>query len=163
MAERKVRVAIAQAAPVFLDLGKSVEKAVNLTREAAREGARLLAFGESWLPGYPAWLDLCAGSAYWDHAPAKQAYARLAENSALIPGAEIDRLCAAAREHAVVIVIGVHERVSGARGHGTLYNTNLVIGSDGTILSRHRKLVPTHAERLVWGLRDGGDLEAVPT
>ena len=77
MAERKVRVAIAQAAPVFLDLDRSVEKAVRLIEEAARKGARLVAFGESWLPGYPAWLDLCPGAAFWDHPPAKRAYARL--------------------------------------------------------------------------------------
>jgi nitrilase len=163
MAERKVRAAIAQAAPVFLDLGKSVEKAVHLIGEAARKGARVVAFGESWLPGYPAWLDLCAGSAYWDHPPAKRAYARLVENSALIPGPETDRLCDAARENGVVVVIGVHERVAEGPGHGTLYNANLVIGSDGAILTRHRKLVPTHAERLVWGQGDGSGLEAAAT
>ncbi len=159
MAKRIVRVAIAQAAPVFLDLDKSVEKAVRLTGEAAR----LVAFGETWLPGYPAWLDLCPGSAYWDHPPAKRAYARLVENSAVIPGPETGRLCAAAREHAVVLVIGIHERVAAGAGHGTLYNTQLVIAPDGTILGRHRKLVPTHAERLVWGPGDGGGLEAVAT
>src|SRR5206468_7401347 len=75
MAERKVRVAIAQAAPVFLDLGRSLEKAVRLIDEAARKGARLVAFGESWLPGYPAWLDLSPGAAIWAHPPAKRAYA----------------------------------------------------------------------------------------
>ena len=163
MAERKVRVAIVQAAPLFLDLDKSVDKAIRLTGEAARKGARLVAFGESWLPGYPAWLDLCPGSAYWDHAPAKKAYARLVGNSAVIPGPETDRLGAAARENGVVMVIGMHERVAGGPGHGTLYNTNLVIGPDGEILSRHRKLVPTHAERLVWGPGNGEGLEAVST
>src|SRR5262245_15258568 len=146
MTSGTVRVAIAQASPVLLDLPRSVEKAALLAGEAARKGARLVAFGESWLPGYPAWLDLCPGSAYWNHPPAKRAYARLVENSAIIPGPETDRLCAAAREHRVVIVIGVHERVAEGPGHGTLYNTNLVIGSDGTLLTRHRKLVPTHAE-----------------
>ena len=163
MARRIVRVAIAQAAPVFLNLEESVEKAVRLTAEAAAKGARLVAFGETWLPGYPAWLDLCPGAASWDHPPAKRAHARLVENSAVIPGPETDRLCAAAREHAVVLVIGVHERVAAGPGHGTLYNAQLVVGPDGTILSRHRKLVPTHAERLVWGPGDGEGLEAVAT
>ena len=163
MKKRTVNVAIAQAAPVFLDLDKSVEKAVRWVGEAAGKGAALVAFGESWLPGYPAWLDLCPGSASWDHPPAKRAYARLVENSAVIPGPETDRLRAAAREHAIVVVIGVHERVATGAGHGTLYNTQLVIGPDGTILGRHRKLVPTHAERLVWGPGDGGDLEAFAT
>ncbi len=163
MTERKIRVAIVQAAPVFLDLEKSVEKAVGLMGEAARKGARLAAFGESWLPGYPAWLDLCPGAASWDHSPAKRAYARLVENSAVIPGPVTDRLGAAARENGIVVVIGVHERVVAGPGHGTLYNTNLIIGSDGALLSRHRKLVPTHAERLVWGSGDGSGLEAVAT
>ncbi|PYT16259.1 MAG: nitrilase [Acidobacteria bacterium] len=163
MARRIVRVAIAQAAPVFLNLEESVEKAVRLTAEAAAKGARVVAFGETWLPGYPAWLDLCPGAASWDHPPAKRAHARLVENSAVIPGPETDRLCAAAREHAVVLVIGVHERVAAGPGHGTLYNAQLVVGPDGTILSRHRKLVPTHAERLVWGPGDGEGLEAVAT
>src|SRR6266446_6720458 len=163
MAERKVRVAIAQAAPVFLDLDRSLEKAVRLIEEAARKGARLVAFGETWLPGYPAWLDLCPGAARWDHPPAKKAYARLLENSVAIPGPETERLAEAARAHAMVVVIGVHERVPMGPGHGTLYNTQIVFGADGAILSRHRKLVPTHAERLVWGQGDGGGLAAVPT
>src|SRR5262245_55562101 len=96
MAERKVRVAVAQASPVFLDMKRSVEKAARLLGEASRQGARVVAFWESWLPGYPAWLDLCPGSATWDHPPAKRAYARLVENSAVIPGPETDRLSEAA-------------------------------------------------------------------
>jgi nitrilase len=158
-----VRVAVVQAAPVFLDLERSVEKAVRLTGEAAGRGARLVAFGETFIPGYPAWLDLCPGAAIWDHAPAKKAYARLLENSVAIPGPETGRLAEAARRHGVVLVIGVHERMKGGPGHGTLYNTQIIFGPDGAILSRHRKLVPTHAERLVWGPGDGGGLEAVAT
>ena len=163
MGGRTVRVAAVQAAPVFLDLGGSVEKAVRLVDEAAARGARLAAFGETWLPGYPAWLDLCPGAAVWGHPPAKKAYARLLENSVAIPGPETERLAEAARAHATVVVIGVHERVPAGPGHGTLYNTQIVFGADGAILSRHRKLVPTHAERLVWGQGDGGGLAAVPT
>src|SRR5882724_2912143 len=88
MAERKIRVAIAQAAPVFLDLGRSVEKAVRLTGEAARKGARVVAFGESWLPGYPAWLDHCSDVALWDHTPSKEVFARLRQNSVAVSGNE---------------------------------------------------------------------------
>ncbi len=159
----KVRVAAVQAAPVFLDLERSVDKAVRLIGEAAGRGAVLAAFGETWLPGYPAWLDACPGAALWDEPAAKKAYARLLDNSLCIPGLETERLCAAAREHRVVVVIGAHERVRGGPGHGSLYNAQIIIGADGMILSRHRKLVPTHAERLVWAPGDGSGLEAVDT
>jgi nitrilase len=157
-----IRVAAIQAAPVLLDLERSLEKAIALIGQAASKGARVVAFGESWLPGYPAWLDLCPGSAFWDHPPAKKVHARLRENSLVIPGPETERLARAARAHGVVIVLGVHERVVGGPGHGTLYNTQLHFGPDGTLLGQHRKLVPTHAERLVWGPGDGGGLQSYP-
>jgi len=158
-----VRVAAVQAAPVFLDLERSLRKALTLVTRAASQGARVVALGETWLPGYPAWLDLCPDSARWDHAPAKRAHARLRENSITVPGAETDRLGRAARAHGVVLLIGVHERVEAGPGHGTLFNTQIIFGPDGSILGRHRKLVPTHAERLVWGQGDGAGLEAVAT
>ena len=163
MAGKMVRVAAVQAAPVFLDRDGSVEKTVRLVAEAAGRGAKVIGFGETFIPGYPAWLDLSPGAALWDHPPMKRVHARLAENSITIPGPETDRLGKAAREHGVVVVIGVHERVRGGAGHGTLYNSQIIFGADGSNLSRHRKLVPTHAERLAWGQGDGTGLAAVPT
>ncbi len=163
MTRGKVRVAAIQAAPVFMDRDRTVEKAVGLIGDAATKGARLVAFGETFVPGYPAWLDLCPGSAAWDSAPAKQAHARLVDNGVEIPGPATDRLAEAAREHGVIVVVGVHERVRTGPGHGTLYNTQIIFGHDGSILSTHRKLVPTHAERLVWGRGDARGLEAVDT
>jgi len=160
---RMVRVAAVQAAPVLLDLPRSLDRATTLLAQAAARGARLVAFGETWLPGYPAWLDLCPGVAYWDHPPAKKVHARLRENSLTIPGPETGRLGQAARDLGVVLVIGVHERVDAGPGHGTLYNTQVIFGPDGEILARHRKLVPTHAERLAWGPGEGGGLQAVKT
>jgi predicted amidohydrolase len=158
-----VRVAAVQAAPVFLDLLASVDKAIELVRRAAARGARLVAFGETWLPGYPAWLDLCPGAAEWNSPRARAVHARLRANSLVIPGPETARLGRAARQHGVVLVIGGHERIEGAAGHGTLYAAQMIFGSDGALLSTHRKLVPTHAERLAWGQGDGGGLAAVPT
>jgi nitrilase len=158
-----VRVAAVQAAPVFLDLRESVDKAIALVRAAAGRGARLVAFGETWLPGYPAWLDLCPGAAAWDSPGARAIHARLRANSLVIPGPETERLGRAARRHGVVLVIGAHERVEAGAGHGTLYANQLIFGSDGALLSAHRKLVPTHAERLAWGQGDGGGLAAVAT
>jgi predicted amidohydrolase len=158
-----VRVAAVQAAPVFLDLEASVDKAIDLVGRAAKRGARLVAFGETWLPGYPAWLDLCPGAAEWNSPGARAIHARLRANSLVIPGPETERLGRAARRHGVVLVIGGHERVEGAAGHGTLYATQMIFGADGALLSTHRKLVPTHAERLAWGQGDGGGLAAVET
>ena len=162
-APKTVRVAAVQAAPILLDLKRSTAKACDLMARAAERGARLVAFGETWLTGYPAWLDLCPGSAYWNHPPAKKTFARLMANSVTIQGPEIARLARAAKTHGVVLVLGVHERVEGGPGHNTLFNTQLIIGSDGRILSRHRKLMPTFAERLIWGQGDGSGLDAVPT
>jgi len=160
-ARRVVRVAAVQAAPVLLDLERCVDKAEKLIRRAAADGAKLVAFGESWFPGYPAWLDLAPGAAFWDHPPMKAVHARLRANSVVIPGPVTARLGRAARRHRLVLVVGVHERVDRGPGHGTLYNTQIIFGPDGAIVTTHRKLVPTHAERLAWGPGDGGGLAAV--
>ncbi len=160
---RKVNVAVVQASPVFMNLEASLEKAVELIGRAAGEGAGLVAFGETWLPGYPAWLDHCPGAALWNHEPTKQVFARLRQNSVTVPGVETERLGQAAREHNLVLVIGVNERVARGPGNGTLYNSLLTFDADGQLVKHHRKLVPTYTERLVWGQGDGAGLEAAET
>jgi predicted amidohydrolase len=158
-----VKVAAVQAAPVFLDLAGSVQKALRLIADAATLGARLVVFPETWLPGYPAWLDCCRDVALWDHEPTKKLFARLMHNSVVLPGPVTEELGAAAREHEVVINIGVHERVVEGPSRGTLYNTMLTFGADGELLNRHRKIMPTYTERLIWGRGDGSSLRAVAT
>jgi len=86
----QISVAIIQHSPVFLDLPATVAKTITLTEEAARKGARVVTFGETWLPGYPAWLDYCSDAALWDHAPSKEVFARLRQNSVVVPGKEGD-------------------------------------------------------------------------
>lgn len=152
-----------QAAPIYLDLSRSVEKALSLIRDAASLGAQLVAFPESWLPGYPAWLDCCRDVALWDYEPAKNVFARLVENSVVVPSPVTDSLAAAAREHELVIVIGVHERVKEGPGRGTLFNSTLTFSPDGSLLNRHRKIMPTYTERMIWGMGDGSSLHAVDT
>jgi len=159
----QVRVAIVQAEPVHLDLAASVARVVELTAEAASRGAQLVVFGETWLGGYPAWLDECPGAALWDHAPTKEVFARLRQNSLGVPSPESDLLAEAAKRHGVTLVIGANERVDAGPGNGTLYNSILVFGADGSLLNRHRKLVPTYTERLVWGQGDGSGLRTVET
>jgi predicted amidohydrolase len=158
-----MKIAAIQSGPVYLDLARSVEKAQDLIAEAAKLSAKLVAFPETWLPGYPAWLDCSRDVALWDHEPTKKVYARLMENSVAVPGPVTDALGAAAREHQIVLNIGVHERVGEGAGRGTLYNTMLTFGSDGALANHHRKIMPTYTERLVWGMGDGSGLRAVNT
>ncbi|MBA3544653.1 MAG: carbon-nitrogen hydrolase family protein [Chthoniobacterales bacterium] len=158
-----VPVAIIQSSPVFLVLEASVAKAVTLTDEAARNGARVVTFGEAWLPGYPAWLDYCSDVALWDHAPSKEIFARLRQNSIVVPGKETNRLAQLAGDHKLTVVIGVNERVEAGPGNGTLYNSLLTFTAEGGLANHHRKLVPTYTERLIWGQGEGGGLESVAT
>ena len=159
----KIQVAVVQSSPVYMNIGASLDKAVGLTGRAAAEGAGLVTFGETWLPGYPAWLDYCPGAALWNHEPTKRVFARLRRNSVEVPGVETERLGRAAREHGLVLVIGVNERVARGPGNGTLYNSLLIFDADGSLVRHHRKLIPTYTERLVWGQGDGIGLEAADT
>ena len=158
-----VRVAAVQSAPVYLDLHASMEKTVSLIAEAASTGAKLVAFPETWLPGYPAWLDCSRDVALWDHPPVKKVYARLMQNSVTVPGPVTETLGSSAREHGVVLNISVHERVEEGPGRGTLYNTMLTFSSGGALVNRHRKIMPTYTERMIWGRGDGANLHAVGT
>ncbi|SMB99433.1 Nitrilase/cyanide hydratase and apolipoprotein N-acyltransferase [Hymenobacter roseosalivarius DSM 11622] len=156
-------VAAVQAAPVYLDVFASLAKAEGLIAEAAARGARLVVFPETWLPGYPAWLDVCRDVNLWDAPAVKQVYRRLVENSVVVPGPVTDALSAAARAHGVVLNMSVHERVAAGPGRGTLYNTMLTFDADGRLAHVHRKLMPTYTERLIWGQGDGQSVQAVAT
>jgi nitrilase len=160
---KQMRVAIAQSAPVYLDIQASLAKALDLIQQAAKRDAQLVAFGETWLPGYPAWLDVCPGASLWENPSTKEVFARLRANSIVVPGEEVQALCEAARDLKIAIAIGVNERVDSGPGNGTLYNSLLTISEDGQLRNHHRKLVPTYTERLVWGNGDGRGLEAALT
>jgi len=149
------RIAAVQAAPVFLDLDATLDKACGLIRQAADGGAQLVAFPEAFISGYPVWVwFIPPGKTH----PLRDLYTRLHQSAVSIPGRALDRLCSAAADANVVVAIGVNERNSEA-SDSTLYNTLVYIGSDGQLLGRHRKFVPTAGERLVWGQGDGSDLE----
>jgi len=158
-----VRVAIAQAAPVYLDLEASLEKALELINRGARQDARLVVFAEAWLPDYPAWLDVCSGATLWGSSYTKDVFARLRANSVRVPGPEIDALRGVARDRGISIVIGLNERLDAGPGNGTLYNTLLTISEEGRVVNLHRKLVPTFNERLIWGQGNARGLQAVST
>ncbi|MET8541194.1 carbon-nitrogen hydrolase family protein [Kitasatospora sp. NPDC004799] len=147
--------AAVQAAPVYLDPAATVDKAVALIHEAAGHGAELVVFPEVFVPGYPYWnwtMNPVQGSPW---------YERLYRAAVDVPGPYTDTLRAAARQAGVVLVIGVNER--GRPGLGPLYNTLLVIDTDGELIGVHRKLVPTWAEKLTWAQGDGSTLTVHPT
>ncbi|MCY3833043.1 MAG: carbon-nitrogen hydrolase family protein [Chloroflexi bacterium] len=158
-----VRVALIQARPVYYDLAKTVDKACALIGEAAGQGAQLAAFPETFFPGYPAWLDYALDYARWDHPPTKKLYARLAANSLALPSPEMRRLRDQAREHLIVLLLGINERVPVGRGNRSLYNSIITIDADGAIVNHHRKLRPTYTEQLVWAPGDGAGLGAIDT
>ncbi|MEU3563774.1 carbon-nitrogen hydrolase family protein [Kitasatospora sp. NPDC006786] len=147
--------AAVQAAPVYLDPAATVDKAVALIHEAAGHGAELVVFPEVFVPGYPYWnwtMNPVQGSPWFE---------RLYRAAVDVPGPYVDTLRAAARQAGVVLVIGINER--GGPGLGLLYNTLLIIDADGELLSIHRKLMPTWAEKLTWGQGDGSTLTVHPT
>lgn len=158
---KRVRVAIAQSSAVYLNAKASLAKALHFAEQAARSGAQLVAMGETWLPGYPAWLDYCPDAALWDHPPVKKIFAALRQNSIAVPGPETAALARAAKKLGISIVIGVNERVDSGPGNGTLYNSLLTFTPDAGLANHHRKLVPTYTERMIWGQGDGRGLTAV--
>ncbi|MFQ5880154.1 MAG: carbon-nitrogen hydrolase family protein [Dehalococcoidia bacterium] len=151
----RFKAAAVQAAPVFLDRGATVAKACSLIRGAASNGARLVAFPEVFVPGYPYWI--------WVETPltARRLFVELVKNGVEVPSDATEQLCQAAREGRCYVVIGINER--GRHSSAELYNTALVIGPDGRIIGKHRKLMPTYAEKLTWGFGDGSTLRPYGT
>ncbi|HYQ89956.1 MAG TPA: carbon-nitrogen hydrolase family protein [Candidatus Binatia bacterium] len=158
MKPQPYKVAAVQIASVFLDREKTIDKALRYLNDAAKAGAKLVVFPEALVPGYPDWV--------WS-VPAREdllddLYGELLENSVEVPGDATRRLCEAARAAGVFIVMGVNERNTEASG-GSLYNTLLFIDERGELVGRHRKLIPTGGERLMWGQGDGSTLQVYDT
>ena len=150
------RVACAQVEPVIFERDATLDKLAVVAAEAAAGGARLVLFPETFVPVYPS-SRWARSLAVWGEG-GKELWARLAQASITVPSADTERIGAVAREHGIVLAVGVNEL-----GGGTLYNTLLVFTPDGELALRHRKLMPTNHERMVWGLGDGEGLEAIET
>jgi nitrilase len=153
------KIGIVQLPPVLLDRAATLARAVEAVERAAREGAALVVFPEAYVPGYPQWIWRAQPR---DFALASTIHARLLANAVDLRGDDLAPLRQAARAHGVTVACGVHER-DRELGGATLYNTVVIIGPDGAILNRHRKLVPTNAERMVWGMGDASGLRVVDT
>src|SRR5258706_11279016 len=149
-----VKVAAIQASPVFLDRAATIDKTAELLAKASADGASLAVLPEGFIPGYPDWV--WRATPWSDH----QWFARWQDQAVVVPGPDVERLGEAARAAGIYAVIGVCEREP--KG-STIYNTILYFGPDGDLLGKHRKLMPTGGERLVWGYGDGSTLDVIDT
>jgi nitrilase len=156
---KTLKVAAAQLAPHFLNKEKTVEKACEAIHEAADNGCKLIVFPEAYISGYPDWVWLIPNSKGKE---LNELYVDLVNNAISVPDNSTDLLCKAAREAGINVIIGAHERNSEMSG-SSLFNTILFIDETGQLIGKHRKLIPTGGERLIWGQGDGSSLTSYNT
>ncbi len=155
-----LKIGMAQIAPVWLNKTATTEKIIESIKSATREGCELVVFGEALLPGYPFWLSLTNSTAF-DSKVQKEIHAHYIRNSLSPDKGDLDSICEAARENSIAIYLGTIERAANRGGH-SLYCTLVYIDTNGIIQSMHRKLQPTHEERLSWSPGDGHGLKVHP-
>lgn len=153
------KAAIAQLSPIFLDRDKTVEKACSAISEAGEHGAKLIVFPEAFISGYPDWVWLIPNS---KGAALNELYIKLVENAVSVPDQATDQLCKAAKKAGINVVMGMNERNSESSG-ASLFNSLLFINDQGEIMGKHRKLIPTGGERLVWAQGKGDTLRSYQT
>lgn len=158
--ENKLKVALAQIAPVWLDKKSTLAKIEATIMEAANKKSELVVFGEALLPGYPFWLAL-TGGAEWNTAANKELHAHYVRNSIQIEAGDLDSVCQLAKEKNIAIYLGIMERPQDRGGH-SIYASLVYINQLGEIKSVHRKLQPTYDERLTWAPGDGNGLQVHP-
>lgn len=153
-------VALAQLAPVWLDREATIMKVLNAMDQAATEGAQLVCFGESLVPGYPFWLERTDGAVF-ESPTQKLLHARYLEQAVSVGAGHLGPVCERARDHELTVILGTAERAEDRGGH-SIYCSLVYIGPDGEIRHVHRKLMPTHEERLSWSPGDGHGLRVQP-
>lgn len=154
-----VKVAAAQLSPIFLNKEKTVKKACEAIIEAGKKGAKLIVFPEAFISGYPDWVWLIPNS---KGADLNELYVKLVENAISVPDGSTDMLCKAAKRAGINVVMGMHER-NAESSNASLFNSLLFIDEQGSILGKHRKLIPTGGERLIWSQGDGSTLRSYNT
>lgn len=156
---KTIKVAAAQLSPIFLNKEKTIQKACEAISDAGKNGAKLIVFPEAFISGYPDWVWLIPNS---KGADLNKLYVKLVENAVSIPDKATDSLCKAAKSAGINVVMGMHERNSES-SNTSLFNSLLFIDEQGKILGKHRKLIPTGGERLIWAQGDGSTLRAYDT
>lgn len=154
--QEHITVALAQIAPVWLNRNATTTKIIDYIRQAAQQGARLVCFGETLLPGYPFWLDLTDGARFNDDVQ-KDLHAYYVQQGVDIEAGDLDSICLAAKTNQIAVMLGCLERPKDRTGY-SVYCSCVYIGADGVIGSVHRKLMPTYEERLTWAAGDGHGL-----
>ncbi|MEZ4945701.1 MAG: carbon-nitrogen hydrolase family protein [Cyclobacteriaceae bacterium] len=158
-----VKVGIGQFSSVHLNLSESLQKLESIVADASQQGVKLLVVGETWLSGYPSWLDHCSNVSQWDGKEMKAAYLQFYDSSVDLKSKDFERVCSMAKSNKVTLCIGLNEKVKSGPGNGTIYNSLVVIDQYGNLLNHHRKLMPTYTEKMLYGLGDGNGLKAVDT
>ena len=158
--ENILKVALAQIAPVWLNKTATIDKIAASIKEAAKENAELIVFGEALLPGYPFWLALTEGAS-WDKKVNKELHAHYVRNAIQIEAGELETIQKLAKENSMAIYLGIMERAKNRGGH-SIYASLVYINENGQIKSVHRKLQPTYDERLTWAPGDGNGLQVHP-
>jgi nitrilase len=154
------KLALVQKAPAFLDKQKTIQLAVDCIEEAASNGAKLVVFTECFIPGYPTWIWRLRPGTDWSLS--EELHQRLSRNAVNMDSDDLAPLYQAARDYQLTIVCGIEER-DNQLSQSTLYNTVITIGPDGSLLNKHRKLMPTNPERMVWGFGDATGLKVIDT
>lgn len=156
----QMKVALAQIAPVWLNKQKTLEKVMNSINEAAQQGASLVTFGETLLPGYPFWVERTDGARF-ESQRQKEIHAHYLRQAVNIESGDLEPLCRLSKQLQIAVIIGIAER-AGDRGGHSVYCTMVYVNQDGVITHTHRKLMPTHEERLTWSPGDGNGLQVQP-
>lgn len=156
-----MKIAIVQCGPVHNNLAESLLKLDTIMSDIANHGCDMVVFGETWLCGYPAWIDYCTDTGLWDNPKVKRVWSDIYRNAVDIKGDSFAQLSALIQKYKLMTIIGVNEVVTSGKGNGSIYNAILTFGGDGTLMNHHRKLVPTFTEKLIYNQGDGAGLRVV--
>jgi predicted amidohydrolase len=156
-----MKLAIIQQGPEYNNLSKSIKLFESILIDVVKENVDLVVFGESWLCGYPAWLDYCPEASYWNHPPVKETWKNMFDNSLEVESQAFEQIQGIIKTNKVNVVLGANEAIRKGKGNGSLFNAVFTFNRAGDLLNHHRKLMPTYTEKLVHATGDGHGLNAV--
>ncbi len=156
MSASRISVGLAQIAPIWLDRNATIDKVVSWIERAAADDCTLVVFGEALVPGYPFWIERTDGARFESELQ-KSLYAYYVDQAVSIQDGDLDNICKAAHDNNIAVYLGMMERATDRGGH-SVYCSMVYVDQAGAIGSVHRKLMPTHEERLVWAIGDGNGL-----